>query len=88
LRNPSSKFIYALPPSVIITGITISLCIHYTKIKEKSKAPVRSETHAKIHRCDGALSTKNTVQPGMALPWFQLTVYVFYLATALRGLII
>jgi hypothetical protein len=36
----------------------------------------------------GAMSKKITVQLGKALPWFQLTVYVFYLATALRGLII
>ena len=52
------------------------MCIHYTEIKEKSKAPVRSATHSQIRKCDGALSTKITVQLGKALPWFQLTVYV------------
>ena len=56
------------------------MCIHYTEIREKSKAPVRSETHSKIRKCDGALSTKITVQLNMALPWFQLTVYVLQLS--------
>ena len=56
------------------------MCIHYTEIREKSKAPVRSATHSKIRKCDGALSTKITVQLGMALPWFQLTVYVLQLS--------
>ena len=36
----------------------------------------------------GTLSTIITVQLGRALPWFQLAVYTFYLATAIRGLII
>ena len=64
------------------------MCIHYTEIKEKSKAPVRSETHSKVRKCGGALATKITVKPDMALPWFQLTVYVFYRATTILGLMV
>jgi hypothetical protein len=73
---------------MIITGITISSCIHYTEIREKSKAPVRSETHSKVRKCGGALATKITVKPDMALPWFQLTVYVFYRATTILRLMV